>query len=519
MRFGLFLILLLMVFSSDGASSSSSGSPTRDDDDEGPPEISDRPAESSPTSRRRFPDPRRLVPNPRNLPNPRHSLPNPRNVGRSLQRGMRSAASTAVNFVRHNRCERYRPRYEQAILEILTRVVPNVAIQCECHSRHWMMCQVSTNPGENETTLRRRLDPDQPDHQLRPFYVIDFSLFLGGIIPIRPMVFYTRGRCRVMAEVVVIRQNERITVAQRFAYLQEQQEDAREEPTPAAIQLPPAPADPSFYLQTPPELMYIITETQNIVERLNLEVGPSLSLEDQQDGRKEDSDRKQRTLRRASSAPAAVSAAFHPENFMPIHLCQDDHGKATCPIMLTDFAPFNVVYILKQDVERVENGQPVICISSEGLMSLSRTPESKRDYGFVDPFRRTGEQFLTVQDDFVAYILVEGPEFCSDSDESPRASPFVPATAGSPIPPDAQGIPGSSLMHSSQAASTSQHEEESPDSSPPKLKEERISLSKFHRTASLLFIFLTLTLLYFYIIFTFYPYQHKDQYNMIEEPI
>ena len=165
MRFGLFLILLLMVFASDGASSSESDSPTRDDDDESPPEISDRPAESSPTSRRRFPDPRRLVPNPRNLPNPRHSLPNPRNVGRSLQRGMRSAASTAVNFVRHNRCERYRARYEQAILEILTRVVPNVAIQCTCHSRHWMMCQVSTNPGENETTLRRRLDPDQPDHQ------------------------------------------------------------------------------------------------------------------------------------------------------------------------------------------------------------------------------------------------------------------------------------------------------------------------------------------------------------------
>merc|ERR1719384_35519 len=93
----------------------------------------------------------------------------------------------------------------------------------------------------------------------------------------------------------------------------------------------------AHHAKTPPELVYIVTEVQQLMDRLNLEPGGSLDADSQQEARKRDASRAQTALRRTHSAPATVSAAFHPENFMPIHLCQDEAGHSTCPIMLTEF--------------------------------------------------------------------------------------------------------------------------------------------------------------------------------------
>merc|ERR1719471_1522777 len=120
-----------------------------------------------------------------------------------------------MNFVRHSRCERYKARYEATIAEILQQVVERLNIQCDCVQRHWMVCQVSTTP-EQHDILRARLDPDLPEEQMRPLQIMDFSLFFGGLVPMRPMITYTQGRCNVFAEIVLRRMNQRVTLAERL---------------------------------------------------------------------------------------------------------------------------------------------------------------------------------------------------------------------------------------------------------------------------------------------------------------
>lgn len=105
---------------------------------------------------------------------PRPSTPNLPNIGRRMRRGVQGA----VEFMRHSRCERYRQRYEALITEALATTVMNVNVQCECHSRHWMACSCATDNEPDIRRLQARLDPDQPEQNLRPFQVMDFSFFL-----------------------------------------------------------------------------------------------------------------------------------------------------------------------------------------------------------------------------------------------------------------------------------------------------------------------------------------------------
>jgi len=444
---------------------------------------------------------------PRRMPHlPRPSTPNLPNFGRRMRRGVQGA----VEFIRHSRCERHRPRYEALITEALSSTVQNVNVQCECHSRHWMACSCATDNDADLQALNSRLDPDQPEASLRPFQVMDFSFFLAGLIPIRPMVIFTHGRCHVYADILVTRTSEQVTLAQRYLY-------GADAPAAEPIPLPGQPAQPSLFLQAPPELMYIITEAQELMDQMNLNPGSAISDDAHREAR-ERSREQQNRIRRTHSAPARVAQAFHPENFMAIHLCQDAEGKATCPIMLTDFEPHDIVYILKTDVDKVREGKSVVCISSEGLMKLSRTPDSIRDYGFVDPLKRTGEQFLTVEHDFIAYILVGESEFCSDGEDSPMLG-FTPGVSDPRLSPLPGGIPSSDSQGSdsdspppgsSQAGSSSAH---SRMKMPP--SEERVSISLIaSRFKVFIFIFVAASL-YFYILFTFKHQNDSDQYYLM----
>jgi len=330
------------------------------------------------------------------------------------------------------------------------------------------------------------------------------------------MVVFTHGRCHIYADLLITRNTEEVTLAQRYLY-------GAEAPAPEPVPLPGQPAQPTLFLQSPPELMYIITQAQELMDQMNLNPGSAISDDAHREARERSRER-QNEIRRSNSAPARVSQAFHPENFMPIHLCQDAEGKATCPIMLTDFTPHDVVYILKTDVDKVWQGKSVVCISSEGLMKLSRTPESIRDYGFVDPLKRTGEQFLTVEHDFVAYILVAEGEICSDGEESPLLmdTPGSGDPRLSPIPgglprSDSQGSDSDSppLGDSSQAGSSSAH---SRMKSPT---EQRVSKSLIGNRSNLTFFIFAFVAFYFYILFTFTKHQNDpgEYYLMMKEQI
>lgn len=383
-----------------------------------------------------------------------------------------------------NPCARFRARYEEIIREILEPEVDYLNIRCECVGRRWMVCHVSTNPGIEEQRLRARLDPDLETMSLQPFQVMDFSYLSGRYLPVRRMVVYTGPEdinCHVFAEIVVTRGDERVTVVNRLLDVPMRQTAVVRDESPDAF---------SILLQTPPEVIYVITQLQTVVNRMHLNPGPSFSLEAEQRGAMRDSERRQSQLRRMNSAPATVSESFHPENFMPIGLCRDSEGRGMCPIMHTDFKVHDVVYILKRDMGKVTANESVVCISLEGLMRLSRTPASQRNLGFTDPLRRTGERVLSVQVDFVAYVLISHEEDESSASEHSDSDQ-----------------PGSSRSHSTMRSTRS---------------EERVSTASFGyspwETCVYVIIFFML-LHYFHLLTSSFLHQRhqEDEYHMFFE--
>jgi len=115
-------------------------------------------------------------------------------------------------------------------------------------------------------------------------------------------------------------------------------------------------------------------------------------------------------IQRTNSAPSMMS---HPQKSMDIKLCRDEKGKAVCPVKQEPFHIKQIVYILKQDEEKVAQGRHVACISAEGLTRLSRIGESRQNGGFLDPLKRV-PGILTISNDFTAYLL-DDIESCANA--------------------------------------------------------------------------------------------------------
>merc|ERR1719493_419441 len=100
--------------------------------------------------------------------------------------------------------------------------------------------------------------------------------------------------------------------------------------------------------------------------------------------------------RRTKSAPDS----FHyPTNPIPIKLCGSD---AVCPITQQEFRIGDAVYVLKSDISNIRKGKSVVCISAPGLKNLaSRSKELK----LQDPLKRESGRLLSLEDDYVKYVL------------------------------------------------------------------------------------------------------------------
>jgi len=121
------------------------------------------------------------------------------------------------------------------------------------------------------------------------------------------------------------------------------------------------------------------------------------------------------SLRRSKSAPDALQYAT---NGIPINLCGQD---AVCPITQMPFEPGDVVYILKSEVPNIQLGKEVVCLSTSGLKSMSI-----RSSKFVDPLKRENQRQLTIENDYVKYVLEDIVQY--DSGSSFDDDPFRPSS-------------------------------------------------------------------------------------------
>ena len=87
----------------------------------------------------------------------------------------------------------------------------------------------------------------------------------------------------------------------------------------------------------------------------------------------------------------------------------------------------------------------VICISSEGLRSLA---SQREDGKFVDPFHRTEARFLTISNDFEAYVIhTEGASSSTNSiDSGMQAMQIAPSSDNDEIQRHNREDPGPSKI-------------------------------------------------------------------------
>jgi len=121
-------------------------------------------------------------------------------------------------------------------------------------------------------------------------------------------------------------------------------------------------------------------------------------------------------IRRASSSPPRLN---YPRKSMSMTQCTGGSNQTVCPITLSPFIASQVVYVLKEDVQKLIEGKSVPCFSAEGLMQLKKKHSLE---GFKDPLRRT-DRVLRIHD-FEAYVVAE--DGCAEDfskmklDESPK---------------------------------------------------------------------------------------------------
>jgi len=113
------------------------------------------------------------------------------------------------------------------------------------------------------------------------------------------------------------------------------------------------------------------------------------------------------SIERVNSAPDFLK--YTEQNHIPLRACMEGRSGYSCPITLVDFEVGQLVYILNDEVDGMAEGQSVGCISQSGLKELQHMRESRRNGGFRDPLRRTGDRRLTIQNDFSLYTISADP--------------------------------------------------------------------------------------------------------------
>lgn len=226
-------------------------------------------------------------------------------------------------------------------------------IFCVCESPSRMTCRIISTSEEMESILQNRIHPEIPAN-LAPF----FNRIFGYTLPHSVLFIHTSSMddssMRVLCEVLVI-------------------------PFRAREPIPGVPDEIRFNIRMPSM--------------------PSRSLP-------ELTENERPNLRRTKSAPAQVS---WPDTYIPLETCTGGDKEVSCPITLEPFEVGQLVYILKQEFEKVKDGRSVGCISSAGLIALKKREQSLGHMGFLDPLRRRRDR-LSIKIDFDAYIVSDDPK-------------------------------------------------------------------------------------------------------------
>jgi len=238
-------------------------------------------------------------------------------------------------------------------------------LHCHCESWAQMACRIVSNSAEMDAIVRARFAPQSPGG-LIPFYRALFGFVLSN-----EMAMYVHPEASV--------------------------------PVPCLIVMIPfgTPAQDGPIL--PPEIAAQLRRSESFPSRL-----VSMNLEAPEE-------------RQTKSSPDLFD---YPTQYITLWVCTGGTTGVACPITHNEFKVGQVVYILKEEIEKVRRGKSVGCISSKGLMNLKARAESHGSSGFKDPLRRTADRLLTLND-FEAYVVsgnVRDTEWIANTEEAGSSS-------------------------------------------------------------------------------------------------
>jgi len=236
-------------------------------------------------------------------------------------------------------------RYPRLIArEFMTNMVmvgdPKRNLVCNCQTESYMVCNIYVAPNSlEESAVMMRLDRTQTAEQLLPFFILEIVSNPEDVIP--DPIMFNDGSCEppVLCVINVIHN----TLPQQSA---------------EAIR----------------GLMRPMKKSQSDSELIKY-------------------DRKK--LPRSESSPSRFT---YPTRPLPFRQCTPD----ACPITQNPFQVNDIVYILRSDVESVNQGKAVPCISAIAMKQLAAEDS---DGEFHDPLRRE-EDYLTLHADYISYVLV-----------------------------------------------------------------------------------------------------------------
>jgi len=250
--------------------------------------------------------------------------------------------------------------------------MPNRNMFCICSSPTRMVCSIICTSQEMQRIVRARLSPDLSPEQLHPFTQPISRGDVGGT----PEYVHPDADPPVTAALIIFHD----VPISGFE-------------TSGGFQNPQFNASP---LDTLPQLSSSLPRWDR-----------PFPIQSQSEPSSRPEEATQRRVRRSDSSPSA----FHfPIDYMPLSICTDGEKGLSCPITHNEFEAGQIVYILKRERAKALEGNSVGCISAEGMRRLKEMNES-----FRDPLRRTGDELLSISQDYDAFILSADPVTSSES--------------------------------------------------------------------------------------------------------
>jgi len=161
-----------------------------------------------------------------------------------------------------------------------------------------------------------------------------------------------------------------------------------------------------------------------------------------------------------------VYAEVYAMNFdrcLHLTMCTDG-GMDICPLMKTPYQSGEPVVLLKSDAARVNQKQPVLCISLSGIMQISMSIHPQTNLvvfnEFRDPLNRNPEKRMHFKTDYDVYFLFDDKDYQKGlcSEDAAAASDFLPDLSSMRL----QGSPSSAASDTSSLDTSSSLDGSSP---------------------------------------------------------